>query len=56
MKNRNIPFGYRFENGKIITSADEHLDFNDAVFLKLVVDAETPQFTSMPKNRLKYIY
>lgn len=24
MKNRNIPFGYRFENGKIITSADEH--------------------------------
>ena len=24
MKNRNIPFGYRFENGKIIISADEH--------------------------------
>lgn len=24
MKNRNIPFGYRFKNGKIIISADEH--------------------------------
>lgn len=24
MKNRNIPFGYRFENGKIIISSDEH--------------------------------
>ena len=24
MKNRNIPFGYRFEDGKIIISSDEH--------------------------------
>ena len=24
MKNRNIPFGYRFKNGKIMISADEH--------------------------------
>lgn len=24
MKNRNIPFGYRFKNGKIIINADEH--------------------------------
>lgn len=24
MKNRNIPFGYRFENGKIIIDSDEH--------------------------------
>lgn len=25
MKNRNIPFGYRFEDGKIIISSDEHI-------------------------------
>lgn len=24
MRNRNIPFGYRFKNGKIVISADEH--------------------------------
>ena len=29
MKNRNIPFGYRFEDGKIIISSDEHIEGYD---------------------------